>query len=156
MSYASVQLMVDEFGARELDMIADRDRNGAFEPAVIQKALDTATEQINFAVAQRCQLPLVSPSAEVIGMLSRWCMDIARYRLSGSSGVVVTDDVHDRYKEARDDLDRIIAGKIVLCKQGDTQNGLSATDLTAGMVESFGAERVINSSRLSEFCGVCK
>ena len=139
--YCTIQDVVDAFGLREINMIADRDNDGDYEPAVVQAHLDRAEEQINFAVAQRCALPLVAPAPEILGRLKQWTLDITRYRLTGSSGVTVTSDVDMRYKEAKEDLDKVTAGKIMLCVASSTggvgggSNGLNPTPLSAGMAE---------------------
>ncbi len=158
MSYAIIQDFVDGFGVRETNMIADRDQDGYFEPSVVQSALDDATQQINYAVGQKCPLPLpVGTSDEVKGMLRRWCLDIARYRLTGASGVVVTDDISDRYKEARADLDKVVAGKLLICPLGATSpdglGGLNADDGSAGRAEYEAAERMLTPQKMAGFMG---
>lgn len=125
MSYISVDEVVSAFGQREIDMIADRDMDGKFEPAVVRSHIDQAEQQINFAVAQRCTIPLESPAPEILGRLKQWTLDITRFRLTGSSGITVTSDVETRYKEAREDLERVTSGKIVLCAQGVAGTGAS-------------------------------
>ncbi len=143
MSYITVQDMLDAFGQRELDMIADRNQDGIFEDAVVTSHIAQAEQQINFAVGQRCNLPLVLPSVEVLGRLKQWALDITRFRLTGSSGVTVTSDVDGRYKEAREDLERVTSGKIVLCAQGAAGTGANGgggggflpSTLTPGMAE---------------------
>lgn len=158
MSYALVQEFVDGFGFRETNMVADRNQDGDYEAAVVQAALDDATQQINYAVGQKCPLPLPdSTSDEVRGMLRRWCLDIARYRLTGASGVVVTDDISDRYKEARADLDKVVAGKLLICRLGTTASdgstGLNADDGSAGQAESESAGRIFTVGQNSGFMG---
>lgn len=143
MSYITIQNVVDAFGQREIDMLADRNNDGVYEDAVVQSHIDQAEQQINFAIAQRCTLPLLNPSAEVLGRIKQWALDITRYRLTGSSGVTVTSDVESRYKETREDLERVTGGKIVLCAQGVAGtganggggNGLLPNALTPGNAE---------------------
>jgi len=159
MSYATPDEFVDGFGLRETNMVADRDQDGFYEPGVVQAALDDASQQINYAVGQKCPLPLPeSTSAEVRGMLRRWCLDIARYRLTGASGVVVTDDISDRYKEARADLDKVIAGKLLICQLGataaDGSGGLNVDDGSAGRAESESAGRIFTVGQNAGFMGL--
>ncbi len=139
--YVTHQDMVNAFGKHEIDMLADRNLDGEYEPAVVDSHIDQAEQQINFAIAQRCALPLTAPTPEILGKIRQWALDITRYRLTGSSGVTVTTDVDMRYKEAREDLDKVTAGKIMLCVvssnggAGGGANGLNPTPLSAGMAE---------------------
>lgn len=159
MSYAIPQDMVDEYGQREMQIIGDPDNTGAMVLARVQGALDRASEQIDFAAGQRCALPLVITTPSVATFLKQLCLDIARYRLTGSSGVTATDEVRDRYKEADAKLQQIIAGKIILCAQvgigadgGPASPGLQPTNLTAGEAEfDSGAPRRFDSDSLSDF-----
>lgn len=157
-SYVTVADVVQAFGMRELNMLADRNQDGVYEPDVVQSHILEAEQQINFAIAQRCQLPLLAPSVEILGRIKQWALDITRYRLTGSSGVTVTSDVDARYKEAKDDLDRVTSGKIILCAQSsrDAQgnllgNGLQPNNLTAGEAESEGCCRQWDAGSLRDF-----
>lgn len=150
MPYATAQDMIDEFGIREMQIIGDPDNTGAVVTARVENALSKASEQIDFSAGQRCALPLVITSPSVATFLKQLCMDIARYRLTGSSGITATDEVKDRYKEADAKLQQIIAGKIVLCEMtsaaaGGGQNGLQPGNLTAGEASSESADRVFGS-----------
>src|SRR5450830_635439 len=118
MSYATLQDMIDEFGLREMQSIGDPDGTGTVDEARVGNALNKASEQIDFAAGQRCGLPLVINTPAVATFLQQLCIDIARYRLTGSSGITATDEVKDRYKEADIKLQHIISGKILLCEQG--------------------------------------
>lgn len=156
--YVSVGEVVQAFGLREVNMLADRNQDGVYEPEVVQSHILAAEQQINFAVAQRCPLPLAAPSAEILGRIKQWALDITRYRLTGSSGVTVSSDVDARYKEAKDDLDRVTSGKIILCAQSarDAQgnlvgNGLQPSNLTAGEAESEGCCRQWDAGNLRDF-----
>lgn len=156
MSYATPQDMIDEFGIREMQSIGDPDGTGVIDTVRLQNALDKASEQIDFSAGQRCALPLVIASPAAATFLRQLCLDIARYRLTGSSGITATEEVKDRYKEADAKLERIASGKILLCEQtgaggiGGPQ-GLSPENLTAGEAASEGAERVFGSGMLSDY-----
>jgi phage gp36-like protein len=153
MTYATPQAMIDEFGLREMQIIGDPDGTGAMVTARVQNALDKASEQIDFFAGQRCALPLVVTTPAVATFLSQLCMDIARYRLTGSSGITATDEVRDRYKEADAKLGQITSGKIVLCAQTGIGpgSGLQPDNLTAGEATFDCAERRFTSDSLSDF-----
>jgi phage gp36-like protein len=155
--YATVLDVEQAFGLREINMIADRNQDGAYEVDVVQQHLDAAEQQINFAVAQRCTLPLVGAAPEIMGRLKQWALDITRYRLTGSSGITVTADVDARYKETKDDLDKVTSGKVVLCAQGTGtgvggvgNNGLLPNSLTPGMAE------VVDTSQGADAGSCCR
>jgi phage gp36-like protein len=154
-SYATPQDMIDEFSEREMLAIADLDDNGAIDTARVQNALNKASEQIDFSVGQRCALPLVITSPSVASFLKQLCLDIARYRLTGSGGVTVTDEVKDRYKEADEKLSKIACGKIIVCELAAGE-GLAPGELTAGEAECESVERVFTASTMSDFVGNMK
>lgn len=157
MSYATLQDMVDEFGQREMRVIGDPDGTGDVVPAHVDGALARASDQIDFAAGQRSTLPLtlVSPSTQTF--LRQLCMDIARYRLTGSSGITATDEVRDRYKDADSKLQMIISGKILLSEQNGNGvaggNGLQPESLTAGEASFDAEERVFTRSSLGDYMG---
>jgi phage gp36-like protein len=144
MSYATPQDMINEFGQREMQSIGDPDDTGTIDLVRVQNALDKASEQIDFAAGQRCALPLTLTTPSVQTFLQQLCLEIARYRLTGSSGITVTDEVRDRYKEADEKLSKIISGKIVLCEQTDDAQGLQPNNLTSGQAESECARRQLS------------
>jgi phage gp36-like protein len=159
MPYATVQDMIDEFGLREMLAIGDLDDTGAIDTARVENALSKASEQIDFSAGQRCSLPLTITSPSVATFLKQLCLDIARYRLTGSSGVTVTEEVRDRYKEADSKLEKIIGGKIVLCEQNaadGSDGGLQPGNLTAGEAYHDGEERVFTRRSLRDFMGRLK
>lgn len=158
MSYGTPQDMVDEYGQREMQIIGDPDGAGAMDLVRVQNALDKASDQIDFAAGQRCALPLAISTPSVATFLKQLCMDIARYRLTGSSGVTATDEVRDRYKEADAKLQQIIAGKIILCAQvgigadgGPASPGLQPNNLTAGEAEFDAAPRRLTDCTLGDW-----
>lgn len=157
MSYAIPQDMVDEFGQREMRIIGDPDATGDMVLDHVQGALDKASAQIDFAAGQRNTLPLPLASTPVQTFLRQLCMDIARYRLTGSSGITATDEVRERYKEADGKLQQIIAGKILLSEQsgGDIAggNGLQPESLTAGEASFDADDRIFTRSTMGDFIG---
>jgi len=161
MSYATPQDMIDEFGIREMQIIGDPDGAGVVDQVRVQNALDKASEQIDFSAGQRCALPLAITSPSAATFLKQLCMDIARYRLTGASGITATDEVKDRYKEADAKLERIASGKILLCQQTGAggigaPQGLSPENLTAGEASCDGIDRVLTRDSLADFMGRLK
>lgn len=154
-SYATPQDMIDEFSEREMLAIADLQDTGVVDATRVQNALNKASEQIDFSIGQRCALPLVIVSPAVASYLKQLCLDIARYRLTGSGGVTATDEVKDRYKEADEKLSKIANGKIVICEQGAEQ-GLQPGIASAGEAESESAGRIFTASSMSDFIGNMK
>lgn len=159
MTYATPQDMIDAFGARECAMIADPDDSGTADQAVLGRALAAATNEINFAAGQRCPLPLTIGDPTVAQFLQQLCLDIARYRLTGTSGVTVTAACNDRYVEAKAQLDKVVAGKILLCDPNAVaaivaaggQGGLNPNAVTAGEAESVGAPRQLTPDSLCDY-----
>ena len=156
MSYATLQDMIDEFGLREMQIIGDPDNTGDIDVARVANALSKASEQIDFSAGQRCALPLVINAPAVASFLCQLCMDIARYRLTGSSGVTATDVVKDRYKEADTKLSQIVSGKIVLCEQSGEGivsggQGLQPANLTAGDATYDAPGRVFGCGSLADY-----
>jgi phage gp36-like protein len=158
-AYATIQAMIDQFGEREMRSIGDPDGTGEIVAPRVQGALNTASEQIDFYAGQRCALPLTMTSPAVATFLAQLCMDIARYRLTGSSGITATDEVRDRYKEADARLAQITSGKIVLCAQtgigpdgtASVGSGLQPDNLTAGTVEFDAAPRRFGPGALNDY-----
>jgi phage gp36-like protein len=160
MPYATAQDMIDEFGIREMQIIGDPDGTGSIVTARVENALSKASEQIDFFAGQRCSLPLVITSPSVATFLKQLCMDIARYRLTGSSGITATDEVKDRYKEADAKLQSIACGKILLTDPtaGGAGNagGLQPENLTAGEASFDAADRIFTRDSLRDFTGRLK
>lgn len=155
MPYATAQDMIDEFGIREMQIIGDPDGTGSIVTARVENALSKASEQIDFFAGQRCALPLTITSPSVATFLKQLCMDIARYRLTGSSGITATDEVKDRYKEADAKLQAIANGKILLTdptadSSGNT-GGMQPENLTAGEASFDAADRVFTRDSLSDY-----
>lgn len=109
MSYATPADITAQFGEREIIALSDRDNLGYVDTAVLQGALDNATEEIEAYLVGRYVVPLVVVSR----LLVTYCGDIARYRLSGAQ-VTEVDVVRNRYKDALRFLEAVRDGKIDL------------------------------------------
>lgn len=116
--YATKADMLSRFGEREVIALTDRDNLGVVDDAVLDAALAEASSEIEPYLAPRHKMPLASVPKIVIG----FACDIARYRLCGS-GVTLTDDIRDRYKDAIKFFEQVAKGVIGL--------GLDSSNLPA-------------------------
>lgn len=109
MPYATQADMVAEFGEREVIALTDRENLGNVDSVLLLDRLDKASAEIDTYLVGRYALPLsvVSP------LITTYCCDIARYRLSGA-GVTEVDTVRNRYKDAIRFLESVRDGKIDL------------------------------------------
>lgn len=157
MTYATLQHMLDAYGQRELLCIADLGNTGAIDEEHVNNALTTASSTIDFAVAQHNTLPLPALPDYTVVKLREWCCAIARYKLTGTSGVTVTDVVKARFEEAEAALEKIATGKMLLIPQpggAGGAGGVAAQTITAG--EAFinpGADRVFGPGAFSDYFG---
>lgn len=107
MTYAVKADMQAEFGDSELIQLTDRTGAGAIDDAVLTRALDRASEEIDSYVAQRYTLPLASVPTSLKG---RAC-DMARFYLFDARAPQI---VQDRYKNAVSWLKDVAMGKATL------------------------------------------
>jgi phage gp36-like protein len=91
MSYATLQDLIDRFGADELLAIADRDGDGSVDADLVAAALADAAGTIDSYIGRRYTLPLSATPAQ---LTARAC-DIARWLL-------YTDMPHERVTKAHD------------------------------------------------------
>ena len=90
--YADMHDMVARFGELEVLQIADRNADGEIDADVVAVALADASAEIDAYLGRFKQ-----PFAET-PILRRLACDIARYRLTATSGVLITDEIRNRYK----------------------------------------------------------
>lgn len=107
MTYATQQDMIERFGSQEIVQLTDRANTGSIDATVLAQALADADAEIDGYLASRYVLPLNS----VPPVLVRLACDIARYNLYDEHA---TDQVKERYQNARDFLTQIGTGKISL------------------------------------------
>lgn len=91
--YAGVQDMVARFGDLEVLQLSDRQQQGVINTAVVETALADATAEIDAYLGRFKQ-----PFKETPPILTRLCCDIARYRLCAASGVLITEEIRNRYQ----------------------------------------------------------
>ena len=93
MAYATVADMIARFGELEVLQLTDRNQEGVIDKAVAKTALDDATAEIDAYLGRfKRQVGKVPP------LLVRLCCDIARYRLTAAQGVLITEEIRNRYK----------------------------------------------------------
>ncbi|HFC8542643.1 gp436 family protein [Neisseria weaveri] len=122
MAYAVTADMVARFGELEVIQLTDRNQDGLIDEDVAAVALADATAEID-AYLGRFQRPFT----DVPPILKRLCCDIARYRLTAANGVLITEEIRNRYKIDVLDLLRAMA-------KGEVQLGVdeSGEEVAAG------------------------
>jgi len=104
MAYATVEDMVARFSELEVIQLTDRNQDGLINEDVAAVALAGAT-----AAKEAFLGRFKSPFTDVPPILKRLCCDIARYRLTAANGVLITDEIRNRYKIDVLDLLRAMA-----------------------------------------------
>ena len=107
MAYATITAMQQRFGERDLIYLSERDDAPAdvINTAVIEQAINDASDVINGYLAGRYELPLVT----VPNLLEQFCCDIARYKLGTND---VPEHVETRYKDAIKFLMSVAKGEL--------------------------------------------
>ncbi|MDH2918492.1 MAG: DUF1320 domain-containing protein [Sideroxydans sp.] len=141
MRYATLTDMLAQFGDREVIAIADRNRDGVVDQAMLDAALDRASTKMDSYLAARYSLPLLS----VPGVLVEVCCDLTRYNLCGAE-VTETDVVRLRFKDAIKTLEQLRDGKLDV---GLTVAGLTTADLPS--VQVVGGARTFNNAALRDY-----
>lgn len=122
MAYATVEDMIARFGELEVIQLTDRNQDGLIDEDVAAVALADATAEIDAYLGR-----FKRPFTDVPPILKRLCCDIARYRLTAANGVLITDEIRNRYKIDVLDLLRAMA-------KGEVQLGVddSGQEVAAG------------------------
>lgn len=122
MAYATVEDMIARFGELEVIQLTDRNQDGLIDEDVAAVALADATAEIDAYLGR-----FKRPFTDVPPILKRLCCDIARYRLTAANGVLITDEIRNRYKI--DVLDLLCA-----MAKGEVQLGVddSGEEVAAG------------------------
>ncbi|MGR3981761.1 gp436 family protein [Pseudoalteromonas sp. 1181_04] len=107
MAYATITAMQQRFGERDLIYLSEREDGpvGVINTAVIEQAINDASDVINGYLAGRYELPLVT----VPNLLEQFCCDIARYKLGTND---VPEHVETRYKDAIKFLMSVAKGEL--------------------------------------------
>lgn len=107
MTYATLDDLIERAGEAEIRQIADRDRDGLPDPAVVAAALQDADNAIDGYVFARYSRPLPS----VPPVLRTWATSIARYVLHRNGA---PDHVAQDYKDAITALKDVAGGRYAL------------------------------------------
>lgn len=107
MNYASVQDMIDRYGATELAQRSNRVDGATVDETVVTRALDDATAEIDSYLTTRYTLPL----ATVPPVITRLTCDIARYQLHDDGA---PETVRTRYEDAVSLLKKFSSGDVCL------------------------------------------
>jgi len=107
MAYATITAMQQRYGERDLIYLSERDDGPAdvINTAVIEQAINDASDVINGYLAGRYELPLVT----VPNLLEQFCCDITRYKLGTND---VPEHVETRYKDAIKFLMSVAKGEL--------------------------------------------
>lgn len=124
MSYASQNDLSARFGLDELAQVSDQSGRGVLDQDVVDRALEDANAEVDGYLSARYSLPLAL--ANIPAILKRVTCDIARYRLWNDRA---SDEVRQRYEDARRLLEQIAAGKVRL---GLPEADTPAESLAAG------------------------
>lgn len=110
-TYATRQDMIDTFGQDEvIRLSASYDEPGTIDDAVLTRALERASVDIDAYVSSRYPRPFPEIPRVLIGI----CCDLARYRLCGTGGRIESDEVRDRHRDAVKLLGMVADGRVKL------------------------------------------
>ncbi|WP_455046759.1 gp436 family protein [Kingella oralis] len=134
--YADMGDMVARFGELEVLQIADRNADGVIDADVVAVALADASAEIDAYLGRFKQ-----PFAETPPILRRLACDIARYRLTATSGVLITDEIRNRcYKiDVLELLKALSRGDVQL---GMDSGGAQVATSDNGVVFANGKNRI--------------
>lgn len=118
MTYATLADMIQQFGEREMRQLADRDNNGELDEAIVQTALERSSADIDGYIGWMHK-QIVSAGQGARTLLRGLCCDMARYRLAGAGGVLVTDEMRDRHRDAISMLKMIAKGEVKLTAEDE-------------------------------------
>ena len=113
MAYATTEQVIERYGAGTVQVLTDRDGDGAVDPVVLDRALADAAAEIDTYLAVKYDLPLFSSPASPPAVLTRLAVDIAVYRLAAEADRA-TDERRRRYEDAVKLLERIARGEASL------------------------------------------
>lgn len=130
-AYATKNDMIARFGIAELIQRTDDVDSGEIGERKLNFALTDASAEIDSYLG-RYSLPLSS----IPPVLIRIACDVARYYLYDD---IMTDEVKERYKLARDYMTSVSKGTVTL---GDISNG---TSTTADDLNAFDVVEIVSS-----------
>lgn len=140
MAYVTLDQLQKSFGQAELIQLTDRNKTGAVDMDVLQRAIDDVTADIDSYLAGRYTLPLniVPPN------LVRIASDLVRYQLYD---IKVPELVKERRDDAIAYLTKVSNG---VANLGATATG-EPVQATSGGVKSVAPGRVFTDESLSGY-----
>lgn len=125
--YISAQDLTEVLSERSLiELSNDHSRATQYNPLVLDKACQYATETVDGYLRSRYLLPLKS----VPTIVRNICLQLARFWLYSRrpEGKGFPENVKDTYAQALKDLERIQSGKLHLGLEELNENGTNALD----------------------------
>lgn len=117
MVYANLKDMIDRFGDLEVLQISDRKHTGEIDEEVVAVALQDASAEIDAYLGR-----FKKPFDETPPILKRLCCDITRYRLTATSGVLITEEIRNRYRiDVLELLKALASGQVQLGSDSEGQ-----------------------------------
>jgi len=143
-SYAQAQDIIDRFPHRDLVQLTNEDPAATtLNAAVLGRALEDASAEIDSYLEGRFKLPLADPPA----VLERLAIEIAMYRLQALRPLHDLKDARQRYEDAIAMLRRVGSGEISL---GLSPAGSTAPRSAPDEVDE-GPRRVFGRNKLKGF-----
>ncbi|WP_420343945.1 gp436 family protein [Paenirhodobacter sp.] len=135
--YAALDDLIERAGDVEIRSIADRDRDGIADPAVIEAALQDADNLVNTYIGAKYPVPLASTPP----IVRTWATSIARYVLHRNGA---PDHVEADYKDAIAALKDVARGTATLpvLPGDDAINANSGTVMAAHPPQVFTPDRL--------------
>lgn len=137
MAYATLADLINRAGEAEILQIADRNRDGAADPDVVEAAIRDGMNTVNGYIGAKYALPLIS----VPGLVRTWTVSIARYVLHRNTP---PDHVRTDFEDAIAALKDVAAGRLTLPVEADAV----APSTVAGQVMSSHPAEVFTPQRL--------
>ena len=135
MAYSTIDTITLQFGAAEVLLVSDRDKDGNADVGVVAQAISDADGEIDSYLGVKYQVP-INPVPAIVVTASA---TIAMYRMSYDAGTL-TDEKRRRYEDLIRWLRDVASGKAVL----DGGNGTKSS----GGVRYFSEPREYTRSKL--------
>lgn len=108
-TYATRQDMIDAFGEAEvIRLTASYEEPDVVDDGALDRALERASVEIDAYISARYPRPFTRIPRLLIGL----ACDMARYRLTGTGGRLVSDEVRDRHRDAIKLLGMVADGRV--------------------------------------------
>src|SRR3954470_3734390 len=125
MGYATKEDIDELYGTDLLVRVADYDRDGTPDPAVVAKGLEGADEICDAYLSAQYTIPVVPTP----GVVRNCAIDIAVYKMA-LGRTSRTDEMRVRYEDALALLEKISTGKVGLGLPPETTTGDDGTETT--------------------------